>query len=243
MARPKKVDSNQLIAMLDNYFTNVIEGDVTKLKYSNLEAYFKTCGVDVAAYNLRRDKDFVNALERLKTSDNLCGQIIEDVRYKTLDIEQLIKSCYDLKSFRKALLELDAYWKNIYQKMVDIAENDKRLKANNEKNVLELARVEKELSVATDEIELLKKEIQTLKKENTYCKGQIRKYIYPAVANKIMRDMRLPAKDIEGVNPAVFTDFIDDKKPASFDGNQGKVNRKVSREEDLLRLLREQVDS
>ena len=28
MARPKKVDSNQLIAMLDNYFTNVIEGDV-----------------------------------------------------------------------------------------------------------------------------------------------------------------------------------------------------------------------
>ena len=112
MARPKKVDSNQLIAILDNYFTNVIEGDVTKLKYSNLEAYFKTCGVDVAAYNLRRDKDFVNALERLKTSDNLCGQIIEDVRYKTLDIEQLIKSCYDLKSFRKALLELDTALSN-----------------------------------------------------------------------------------------------------------------------------------
>jgi len=243
MARPKKNKSSQLVALLENYYTNIACGDIVKLKYSLLEEYFKKCGIEVEAYNLRRDKEFVEALERLKKDANPLERLKKDVAYKTLDVENLIKNCYDLKSLKSALEDLDGYWKSVYQKMAVVIEDNQKLKSENAKIIKELAKVEKELDSAKCEKAKVEKDYQILKKENVYCKGQIKKYIYPAVANRLMKELRLPAKESNEVSPVAFTDFIGDKRPSGFEGIQEMSERKTSREEELLKALREQVDS
>lgn len=243
MARPRKNDSKDIIALTEIYYTNVIAGDVSKLKYSLLAEYLESCGIKVEAYNLRRDAKLVAFIEKMKEEAAETTYSMSDISYKTLDIDELLSKCHDLKTLRRTLEELDAYWKGVYQKSDLIIKADRKLKAEYESLIKETNELRERLENEHSILEKTRAEMDLMKKENVYCKGQIRKYIYPAIANEIMRNMNLPAKENEAVNTVAFSDFIEEARPTAYEGIQKKSGRKLSREEVLLKQMREQIET
>ena len=61
MARPRKTDSDELVALVDSYFTTEAAGNPAKLKCSLLEEYAARLGKAAKAYDFRRDEKVVSA--------------------------------------------------------------------------------------------------------------------------------------------------------------------------------------
>ena len=127
MARPKTYDSNRIIGLVEDYFVNVANGDPCMLKFSQLEKHLRDNGLEIKAYNLRRDPELLKKLEELKKSAHVGYEKITDTSYKNLDIEEFIRKSHDLNSLRKALAELDGYWKEVYSRSDTVGKENKRL--------------------------------------------------------------------------------------------------------------------
>lgn len=244
MARPKIYDSQRLVELTEDYFVNTANGDPSMLKFSQLAKFFNDNGIKVEAYNLRRDKVLIKKIGELKEAGAIQQECITDASYKNLDVEGLIRKSYDIGAMRKALLELDKYWKTVYEKANAVfAENKKLL---HDRSVL--IRQDKEIAEANAALDKTvseqKAEIKQLRAENNYLRTQIKKYVYPAAANVMLGQMNLPQKQEAGVvDLGKVAELIDEGKPKAFTGIQKKKVRKLSREEELLAKLKGMVET
>lgn len=117
MARPKKTSSEELVRLVDSYFTTEAAGNPAKLKCSLLESYARRNGVDAKAYDFRRDPKVRERIEQLKMivlNENGMGLQFGSP-YKNLDVDRIMKARRDPDELRTVLGELDAYWKQIYE--------------------------------------------------------------------------------------------------------------------------------
>ena len=117
MPRPRKNDSDELIRLVDEFFTSEACGNPAKLKGSLLESYAARRGSTAKSYDFRRDPAVTGHIEYLKklVSDENGIRVINGSAYKTLDTAALLKKYHDPDSLTKALLEIDAHWKSIYE--------------------------------------------------------------------------------------------------------------------------------
>lgn len=244
MARPKKYDSKRLVELTEDYFVNNANGDPCMLKFSNLETFFNKNGLDVKAYNLRRDPELLKRIEELKVSAQTGFEKAAEASYKNLDIEEFIRKSYDLNSLRKALVEMDDYWREVYNKATRVAKDNKRLVSERSSLIKENLTITEDAESLGRQVKELEEEKKQLNAENMYLRGQIKKYIYPAAANVLLERMHLPSdKAADIVNKKAIEGIIDDGKPAAFDGVQKKKVRKMSREEELLAAMKRMVET
>lgn len=244
MARPKTYDSSCIIGLVEDYFVNVANGDPCMLKFSQLEKYLKEKGFEIKAYNLRRDQELLKKIEELKKSAHVGYEKITDASYKNLDIEEFIRKSHDLNSLRKALAELDEYWKEVYCKSAIVGEENKRLLSERSELLKKNQELEDTVENLNEKVDQLTNDRNHLASENTYLRGQIKKYIYPAAANVLLERMNLPKNRDTGItDETTVKELIDDGAPKAFDGIQGKKERKLSREEELLAEMKRMVES
>ena len=93
MARPRKTDTEELIQLVDSYFTTEAAGDPSKLKCSMLEGFAARMGKAAKAYDFRRDPQVRKHIEELKSMVlNENGmQMLQGSAYKGLDIEKVLR--------------------------------------------------------------------------------------------------------------------------------------------------------
>lgn len=244
MARPKSYDSNRIIGLVEDYFVNVANGDPCMLKFSQLEKHLRDNGLEIKAYNLRRDPELLKKLEELKKSAHVGYEKITDTSYKNLDIEEFIRKSHDLNSLRKALAELDEYWKEVYSRSDTVGKENKRLLSERSELIKKSQELEEMVGTLTEKADKLEGDNSRLASENAYLRGVIKRYIYPAAANVLLGKMNLPKNKDAGIaNEAVVVELIDDGTPKAFDGIQEKKDRKLSREEELLSEMKRMVES
>ena len=123
MARPRKADADELIQLVDSYFTTEAAGDPSKLKCSFLERFAARNGRDIKAYDFRRYPEVRERMEELKAMVlNENGmQMLKGNSYKSLDIASVLKARRDPDELRKVLGEMDTYWKQVYEKCISLS--------------------------------------------------------------------------------------------------------------------------
>ena len=234
MARPKKNESAVLVEIVNDYYAHEANGDIRKLKYSNLARYAEKRGIQAAWYDFQRDEAVVRRIEELSA---LCekpeGPSVVPA-YKSLDIEALLNRCNTVEELTRQLYELDCYWKKTYDDAVMIAAKDRSLVAKAQT----LERSNTELSEKLDEAEC---QVKALQRENVYLRRMLRENLYPAVANELLRASHLPVPENETVNPDAFPHLIEGEVPQPLGGIQQPQPRKLTRQEQLLADMREQV--
>lgn len=244
MARPKTYDSNVIIGLVEDYFVNVANGDPCMLKFSLLEKHLNENGLEIKAYNLRRDPELLKKIDELKKSAHLGYEKIKDASYKNLDIEEFIRKSYDLNSLRKTLVELDEYWKEVYVGAAKAGKDNKRLLSERSTLLSKKKELEEALGELNEKMSQLEDDRNRLSSENAYLRGQIKKYIYPSAANILLGKMNLPKNKDSGItNEATVKELIDEGAPKAFDGIQRKKDRKLSREEELLAEMKRMVET
>lgn len=239
MARPKKLSSEELVALVDAFFSTEASGDPSRLKCSLLEDYASSQGIAVKAYDFRRDEKVRARMEQLKclVHDEKGMTVKFGAPYKNLDIEQLLKTRRDPDSLRQALGDLDAYWQKIYEltledrkKASEFTEIRKNLEKENEtlKNKVTVAeQVSKELR--TRERELIV--------ENRYLRKMLRTYLYPALANEILTQEQLLKNADTEVTAKAKADMIDGKFPSSVKEGTTVDTQSISAEEKILQQM------
>lgn len=197
MGRKKLISDEKLINMIRVYFTNDCGGDVNKLRYPKIADYVASNGYPgYRVESLRRNtvaREFVDSL--VKTANE--NELTILATYKTLDIDSFLATNSTKLSLRKALMQLDCYYKTVADSAMAIAlrHNELEEKCENISKRLENSKdQEKQLTSkikeVTDANKQLKAECQGLRKI-------IDDYIYPEIANKLLVQEGLLRQDGE----------------------------------------------
>lgn len=235
MPRPKKNSSEVLVGLLESYWEEASDGDTSLLKCSNLEAYAREKGFSAQAYDFRRDKGVRERMEEIRAGrTGPGGQGSFPAAYKTLDIDGMLNHCTDVKELKKCLRELDSYWRAIYEGSLGwhapAAETSKESVAERTELL--------EAKARTGELE---RENRELKEANRKLHAMVKRYLYPAIAESLLREEGLPASESKQVDMGKAKEMIEGKRPEPFRGVQEKADRKPGRQEELMERLKRMV--
>jgi|GEM_PF-1187324 len=190
MARPRKMTIEQMISVVDSYYYTRAERNEKRMKCSLIAAYAVELGYQAEGYDFARNLEVREHIESMK-----CWAEVEAhnyryeknmTAYKTLDVTSFIRNNKEYHQLVKALTELDAYWKRVYEHADAIAEQNKKLiqeKAKGEAMLKEtIAQCD---SIQSDNV-TLSRENNKLATDNRYLRKMLRTYLYPAIANEIL---------------------------------------------------------
>lgn len=188
MARPKKADSEQLVKIVDAYFSTEAAGNPVMLKCSLLEKYALREGYQMKAYDFRRDSAVRKRIEELKelAGNEYPGGIIPGRSYKSLDINRILGIRRDPEELAKILSEMDRGWERIYNDAVLARKTSADFKKENKKLMEENNVLSDKLKDLTVKEEKASSEAKRLTVENRYLRKMLKTYLYPAIANEIL---------------------------------------------------------
>ncbi len=188
MARPRKTDTEELIQIVDSFFMTEAAGDPSKLKCSLLEGFAARMGKAAKAYDFRRDPQVRGRMEELKSMVlNENGmQMLNGSAYKSMDIEKVLRSRRNPDELRKALGDLDSYWKQVYNRSVSVADKNRELQKKMRQMEDDMEASEKKTQAAESGMKESGAEKNKLVKENRYLRKMLKTYLYPALANEIL---------------------------------------------------------
>lgn len=241
MARPRKTDSFVLLQIIEDFYEKNGDGAFAKLKYRRLEQYAAEKGCAAKEYDFRRDNTVrkrIDELRKLAESPS-CGA--STVAYKTLDYDGIIKNCSTIEELRSRMLDMDRYWKRVYDAAVSSSAEIAELTLEKGRMVTELMRLEKENAELKSGQAGSVRDVHALQRENAYLRRMLRTYLYPELAGELLRENNLPAEENTSVCPEAFKKLIDGPIPGPFDGIQKAKPKSLTRQEKLLEQMKKQV--
>jgi hypothetical protein len=237
MARPPKLKSEEMLSIVNSFFEN--NGNPGMLKYSHLETYAVSLGVEVKAYDFRRNQAVRQRMEELRQSVEIGEAGI--ITYKNLDVDAILNRNRTREMLRNSLLELDESWRRIYDKAADLSKNNKILMGDNfaKNQIIETLTIAKHALEA--ENKSIKAESSTVILENRYLRKALNQYLYPAVANEILKNENvLESVDTEVMSETIDS-LVDSVVPASFSSSIAADRDMISREEALIIRMRNKI--
>jgi len=235
MARPKKIDDSIAVKLVDELYAQ--SGDPKQLRFTALEAYAATVGVDVKAYDLRRNQAVIRRIAEIEALE-LNPDALEALAYKALDVKGFIKTNATPAKLTQALSELDERWRKLYDYTITLFEQARD-------NVDKLRITENRVETLETEHELMSEKLrgtmvsaESLKTENAYLRKMVREYLYPALADEILQT---PGADCSNVSEDAINAMTDGDKPETFSTAVTADQQLRSREDILLERLRKQA--
>lgn len=235
MGRPKKNESETLVKVVDDYYSTEARGDVRRLKYSNLSKHAEKLGIQAAWYDFQRDAAVLQRIAELRGLEQNETGTAAVPAYKNLDIEALLNHCGTADELKKRLLELDQYWKKIYDGAVKTSTQDRELSGRIQDLEQEKVECSRKLSDADSRI-------KALERENAYLRRMIRDNLYSAVADELLRESNLPVTENKTVMPEALSHLIEGKTPQPLETAQQPKQKKLTRQEQLIADMRRQVN-
>lgn len=237
MARPKKLSTDEMLEIVDSFFES--NGDPQMLKYSFLETYAVSLSIEAKAYDFRRDEAVRQRMEELRHCVKLDG--VGTIAYKSMDIDAMLNRNRTREKLRNSLFELDETWRRIYEKAAELSRKNKALLAEifSKKQMIETLSAEK--NALKEENKAAKAHSDNLLLENRYLKKALKQYLYPAVANEILkRENVLEQVDTEATQESMDK-LTDPVMPSSFSISVATDREMISREESLLNRMRNKI--
>lgn len=243
MGRPKKNETELLLRLTMEYFENETGGDCSKLKYTKLAEYAKKNGYEIEERHFRREPVVQEKIEEIKRLDESKHKELELVAYRNLDVNELISKSHSAAELKNKILGLDNYWKEVYDKSLRLEQENKKLKAkpNYEKHIRDL---EAKYVRTTEELKEKDRIINALEKEITYLKSCLRQYLYPTIAEMILKGEGYTKKtEAENVDVKNVTGLIEGIYPQKFNGVIAEKKENVSKISKLLEEMEKEVNN
>jgi len=187
MARPKMIDDQLVLKLVEEYYLTKCDGKTEKLKIPNIAAYIRE-NTNCPTYDatlLRRNKAAREYIDSLKCAGNQKALSIVTV-FKGLDIDAFLDTNRTRNTLKQSLSKLDNYYKTVADSAVELnrkSKDSQRKISNLEKEVEELKTENEKLN---NKNLALKNEISIFKTDNKALSSVVDTYIYPELANKLL---------------------------------------------------------
>lgn len=186
MGRKKVIEDDQLMVLIQRFYREECAGNPNKLKLPEIAEYVKVSGYPgYAVESLRRNKKARIYIDDLKKVAGDTEQGIL-VAYKTLDIEVFLDVHKTKASLRKALTELDGYYKNVADTAVYLNQKYRNLEQKYEGALATVEELSEGKIELTQQVSLLKAEMKKLKVERDALKNIVEEYVYPDIAGELL---------------------------------------------------------
>jgi len=237
MSRPRKMTTEQMIAVVDSYYLTRAEGNAKLMKCSLIAAYAVKLGYQAEGYDFTRNMEVREHIERMKVFAEVQGEETNVTTYKSLDVAGFLRNNRGNIQLSKALTELDAYWKKVSEYAALTAKKNQTLmKTQSEyESILKAEITEREkLNEEKSEISRLNNKLVA---ENRYLRKMLRTYLYPAVANEILTKENVLKETDAQVTKAALEDMTEFGMPQSLRESVAGDMEIQSEEEKLLNKM------
>ena len=234
MARPKKLSDADALRLVDSLYEQC--GDCSRLKFSELEKHAVSLNIDVKAYDLRRNATVLRRIAEIKTLELDAGSL-DAVAYKGLDIDGFISSNKTPDKLKRSLSELDGRWRKLYEYAAATSKRESALSDELRKAETFTDELKSRNAALIGQMDERSRQISGLKAEKTYLRKTIREYLYPALADSILKSETISF----GANQTAIDTLTDGDVPASFRESIAADRALQSREDILLENLRLQI--
>ena len=234
MARPRKIDTEDMLKIINDCYEE--HGNTACLKCSFLAEYATIHGMDVQAYDFRRNPAVRARIGELKDlMPFLSGS--EPLAYKNLDVDAFIRRVRNNESLKTALLELDASWRKIYERACTLLKEKESLAHSLKKLNIEHEQLKLDYDSLTVQIMEVKTANKDITIKNRYLTNAVREYLYAAIANEILVSEGALAQAGTQVTAVAMEVLVDLDIPAPFSKSVENDHRILSREEMLLKRM------
>ena len=241
MGRPRKMTTDQMIDVVDSYYSTRVEGNGNLLSCSLIAAYATELGYTANGYDFRRNTMVRDYIDRLKNGGNVPAENTPMV-YKSLDVTGFINCNGGDAQLAKALMDLDAYWKRIALHAAQNAKENKTLAKSNTDYQAALSETAKAREKLEADNASLSRENNKLTSENRYLRKMLRTYLYPAVAEEILVRENALQETSEQATDAAINDMTELGTPKSFQESVANDVAIQSEEEQLLAKMWGMID-
>lgn len=187
MGRKKIIGDEDLLRLIDEYYETVCVRDGKRLKLPAICTFIRENGYpEYQDYILRRNKPAVAHIEALRSSGEEMGASFLSA-YKTLDVESFLTRNSGRKALTKALTELDRYYEAVSSRAVEVFQKNKKLEGKNSENMAELKKLSSRIADLENQIADQSEKLRDMKQENAAYKKVVDTYIYPEIANELLK--------------------------------------------------------
>ena len=199
MARKTKIDTDTLLSLVGQFYAEKCDNDASKLKIPAIGEYIRSLGYDVADYLIRRNqsvKDYISNLQSNSESFYISSVSV----YRDIDIRAFLEKNNTPDKLMKAIKERENYYREVTNSASYSFQENKKMKlkiSELEKRIGELESAYKDYQGKSKEISLKYKE---LKEENKSLRDIVDTYVYPEIANELLKKQGLLKNTAEMVS-------------------------------------------
>ncbi len=247
MARPQKMTNEQMIQIVESYYLARCDGNEKLMKCSLIAKYAQLLGYSAEGYDFRRNLEVREHIERLKMFAETSLEVYctkyqpPPTAYKVLDVEGFIRNNASDERLAYALRELDAYWQKIFEYSRHAKSNIEDLMKEKASQDVTIREKDAELMRLADAKSELSAQNGKLLIENRYLRKMLRTYLYPAVADELLRADNEPPQTDTSITESAAADFIDGNIPKSFEASISKDTEIQSEAEQFIAKLWEDI--
>lgn len=231
MARNKTYDTDAVILAIDNYFNFICRGDVNKIIMTKICNYLNKNGFpDVNDRKLNRDPQVREHINKLKNTER-DDELNELITYKTLDVDDFLKTNSSIEKLKKALVIRDNYYSNVCRIAIDkIEDANNSINELNEK-LLELEKIMEENNQLKSKLVEKRKAVKILEIENTKYKSYIDKTMLPELSNQILRNEHILVGGESMITESAIADMV-----IQDDSSIDEVFNNIKRQESKFKI-------
>lgn len=186
MARKPKYTTETLIELIDQYFAEKCDYNVSLLKIPLIGKYIREKGFDVADYLLRRNTEVADHIKQLHLADDETHIHIVSV-YRDMDIDAFLSKNHSINDLKAALREREQYYREVSRSAAHIFKENKKLKKQNRKLSNENEELTTELKKLQDSDSANTTQLKSIQKELQSLRSIIDTYVHPEIANELLK--------------------------------------------------------
>lgn len=234
MARPRKISTDEMLKIVNDCYEE--HGDASRLKCVSLANFAASRGFDIKDYDFRRNPAVRDRIGELSDILPLSTEG-EPFVYKGLDVDAFINRARSQEALKNALIELDGAWRKIYNRACSLLKEKEALAHDLQQKILDCEKLERDYGELSSKMAEIRGENKDILLKNRYLTNAVKEYLYPAIANEILKNEGSIERVDTEATPAAMAALTDTGVPASFSKSIEDDRRTLSREENLLRRM------
>lgn len=207
MSRNPKIETKLLIDLIYKFYIEKCDKDASKLKIPQIGEFVRAQGYDVEDYLIRRNEEARNYIQSLH-NNSVEEHIYTVVAYRDLDINAFLTKNNTPDKLRKAIKEREDYYRELSASASYFIKENQSIATKISQYNDERVQLKKALNEVTAQKECLTQELKKLQSDYQKLLHIVEDYVYPEVANELLKKDGLIKQTAEVVVPEKIEESI-----------------------------------
>lgn len=200
MARPKKMEDEDMLALVQKFYIEKCRSNPAKLKIPAIGNYIRSLGYDIDDFLIRKNRIVREYIDSTKNTQ-VQTAVTRVAAHRDIDVDAFLAHNSSPQALRKALIDRDNYYGVIADSAVLIFKENETLGKKISELTKRVEELEERSMTAETSVAELSVENRGLKTMNRAYRKIIDTYVYPEIANELLKKEGILLNTGEYVDP------------------------------------------